>query len=480
MKREEIKKTCTAVVAALAAILLPLPDCLGYFGIDLKSGPLAWKIAYCAGLAICLIVTAAIAFYNLFNFREIRRLEDAERMSNSTFLALQDANRNKTREVMRYTYGQVSRWDKINYFQNLLMYDSHEQIRYILMSLRDLIISYDEKERFNKDNVTVDLVYCYGDIKSYKKISPDDIKDSFRLISSGDNDCGSIVKDLLLDLLSDQGDNQSFYSLLLSCEQDANNGGNVNSASSTQGVNAGVKTLPQHNYANAFSQCEGFLFLNDKYRHISKANHQKYISSTKDNLYANIDAGGLRKNDDNAVGSIVGLILYLKNDEPQQVGITAILTITTYGSRLIDGKAKQKDLKGFTQDFYKKVLCSYKSLLISELAQMYIRHQIKQGIRNPITGESFSEYKTEDENIKKELKKIKDKAKDKYHETMNDVEKQVNTAFENSKKEYDNVMNSCSQSLTKANPQNNAFKQSLPKCYRFLRNRKKMVKPIRR
>lgn len=163
-----------------------------------------WLVAMIA-TAVAVVVRIAIMIYRGRTLTSYNRLLRQERYSNGTFLALQNANWRKTQEVMRYTYGKVATWNPINYYRNLLTYDIHEQIRSILISLRDLIIDMDESGRLNSDNVTVDLLYFYKPLPFTEELptekntdnkqedgpesnNHDAIEDEPRLISSGDND----------------------------------------------------------------------------------------------------------------------------------------------------------------------------------------------------------------------------------------------------------------------------------------------------
>lgn len=413
MKRNIEKLEIFATIgAALGALLASAPSCFDLLKKHFCDSPLVVKIftffndnpwmvlIYIALLLTALFFALVLPSYRLRKFESYHRLKTSEKLSHSTFLALQDANRNKTREIMRYTYGEVGKWDHINYFRNLLMYDIHEQIRYILISLRDLIINNDRQHRFDKDNITVDLLFSYGDFKTTNLKSTDDKR--IRFISSGDNDCSLPIKRYLYRSDSDVTD--SFYSFV-----DNNN--------------------------------EGFLFLNDKFAPVATIDREAkivktaYIRSKKDTIYFNIEAGGNRFADKPPApqGSIIGMVFYLPNDEPNNILVKAILTITTYGNKIFDGKAK--DLKWFVGDFYSKVLCSYKSLLISELSQMYIRHEVKSGQRNPVTGESIK-IEAED----------RDKHKEHYDRLIKDVEEKVNDFFKPSDSMTDSAESSAQPS----------------------------------
>lgn len=97
-----------------------------------------------------------------------------------------------------------------------------------------------------------------------------------------------------------------------------------------------------------------------------------YIVSGKDREYGE-------------TGSIVGLTLNVKNDEPEKVLVKAMITITTYGRKLNErgDPVRERDYRELLKT---NVLNGYKALLESELAQMYIRHMIREGDMCPRTG----------------------------------------------------------------------------------------------
>ena len=79
------------------------------------------------------------------------------------------------------------------------------------------------------------------------------------------------------------------------------------------------------------------------------------------------------------------MTINIKNDAPESVLVKAMLTITTYGWNLLDKKSLIKEAE-YREIFKQNVLNGHKSLLESELAQMYIRHAIKDGNMCPYTG----------------------------------------------------------------------------------------------
>lgn len=53
----------------------------------------------------------------------------------------------------------VAEWNPINYDKNVLIYEVHDQIRSVLIGLKELIIEI--TEGLSSDQVFVDLMYCH-------------------------------------------------------------------------------------------------------------------------------------------------------------------------------------------------------------------------------------------------------------------------------------------------------------------------------
>lgn len=250
-----------------------------------------------------------------------------EALSKATLLAQQKSNEAKTRNILQLTYGRVPEWRPFNFRKNVLVYDIHEQLRTLLVEIRDSVLALSDET--DSDKVTVDLVYCYPD-DTYSGRLPEPSphygneqpENAWRLITSGDASC---INYTLHDFLRS---NESFFFRL---------------------------------------DQENFVFINDK-----KTVSRYYIPSGKDQEY-------------DGVGSIVGMTINIKNDAPESVLVKAMLTITTYGWNLLDKKSLIKE-EEYREIFKQNVLDGHKSLLESELAQMYIRHAIKDGNMCPYTG----------------------------------------------------------------------------------------------
>ena len=250
-----------------------------------------------------------------------------EALSKATLLAQQKSNEAKTRNILQLTYGRVPEWRPFDFRKNVLVYDIHEQLRTLLVEIRDSVLTLSDET--DSDKVTVDLVYCYPDDNYSGRLPEPSLRygnaepeNAWRLITSGDASC---INYTLHDFLRS---NESFFFRL---------------------------------------DQENFVFINDK-----KAVSRYYIPSGKDQEY-------------NGVGSIVGMTINIKNDAPESVLVKAMLTITTYGWNLLDKKSLIKEAE-YREILKQNVLNGHKSLLESELAQMYIRHAIKDGNMCPYTG----------------------------------------------------------------------------------------------
>ena len=250
-----------------------------------------------------------------------------EALSKATLLAQQKSNEAKTRNILQLTYGRVPEWRPFNFRKNILVYDIHEQLRTLLVEIRDSVLMLSDET--DSDKVTVDLVYCYPDDNYSGRLPEPSLRygneepeNAWRLITSGDASC---INYTLHDFLRS---NESFFFRL---------------------------------------DQENFVFINDK-----KTVSRYYIPSGKDQEY-------------DGVGSIVGMTINIKNDAPESVLVKAMLTITTYGWNLLDKKSPIKEAE-YREIFKQSVLNGHKSLLESELAQMYIRHTIKDGNMCPYTG----------------------------------------------------------------------------------------------
>ncbi len=293
---------------------------------------------------IAFVLTMVILIKQLSDAKEYNAAVLSEKLSEATLIAIKEANANKRRCILQSTYGRVPQWHPINYTKNILVYDVHEHIRLILSGLRKLII--DTTEGITEDQVTVDLVYCYppknnNDCNTQLSGQQHSEKHGWRIITSGNHSLGGSMQAYLKN-------KSSFYHYVDDC---------------------------------------GYCFCNDKMDCIEDGH---YIISDKDK-------------EQKSKGSIVGLKMELRNDEPEAIFVQAILTITTYGKKLYEkGPIKQLD---YEMIFKENVINSYRSFLLSELSQMYIRHAILEGEMCPKTGQLISDTKKHTKSTKNEKHK---------------------------------------------------------------------------
>lgn len=116
---------------------------------------------------------------------------------------------------------------------------------------------------------------------------------------------------------------------------------------------------------------EGNIFCNSKKMLIQ---NYHYIPSAKDK-------------DNNNIGSIFGCTIILKNDLPELELVKMVLTITTYGREFIDESKDELSVAEFEKLFRHNIINIYLKLIESEIAQMFVRHGIKEGYINVNTGE---------------------------------------------------------------------------------------------
>ncbi len=291
-----------------------------FWGLPIKCNGAFVITMDCVWVA-SLICKGILFWKSRLTYREFRKMELSEKLSSAMLKVEQRTNAYKTRHVLQITYGSIPQWHPFDYQDNVLVYDVHEQIRTILLELKNAIISITPE--LDADAVTVDLVYCYPDTNYDGKLPADKNKlDEWRLITSRD---GSSMNYKVHDFLSSR---ESFYF-----------------------------HLDQNNY----------VFFNDK-----SELERYYIPSGKDQEYGRD-------------GSVVGLSINVKNDVPESVLVKAMLTISTYGRKLNEkGDPVKEDV--YKKLFKKNILNGYKSLLESELSQMYIRHMIREGGMCPRSG----------------------------------------------------------------------------------------------
>lgn len=271
-------------------------------------------------------------------------------ISKSLLTSLKRTHFAKTTAILQTTYSHMPDWHPTNICDNVLVYDIHEHLRRICIGLKELIVNLAPDE-FNDDMVTVDIAFEYPSDamlgpngstnrcsieeeqesllrqNTEKKQDEGEDKPGWKIITSGDHTSNRVF---LHNYLVDYG---SFYSYL-----------------------AG----------------QGYKFENDKAT-LEKNNH--YIWTSKDREY-------------NRIGSIVGVVIELRNDDPEVAFVRAYLTISTYGRRLVE-ETDELDIESFQRIFKETVINYYKTIIESELAQMFIRHGIREGFIDRQTGQLY-------------------------------------------------------------------------------------------
>ena len=361
-------------------------------------------LALC-GIAVLLVILILILYYIKRRTQRKLRITDVEFMAekkknqikNSVFHALHEANTGKISATLRYTYGKVAEWNPINYEKNRLVYDVHEQIRNILKSLQNIVISIDP-ERFNDKNVSVDLVCCYPEdvgidsevpIKKRPQSEVDGNEEQpfeapdkpWKLISSGDLS-GNHRR--TLDYLSEP---LSFYAFLSYCGSWFANRKYEKQEIDDELIELYLQRLRDE------CHCE----LSPKEEAIIKGK-TFFVRNVRD--YENSRYNSTKKDWD---GSAVGTTICVRNDNPEHVLVKAILTINTFGEPLFfatNGKSPYDydkyglSEKDYEELFLKQIVGTYRTLIASELAQMYIRHLLQKEKISSTTGEHLKKLPT--------------------------------------------------------------------------------------
>ena len=364
----------------------------------------AWVLGLCA-VAIILVFAILSCYFIKRRIQRKLRISDREfvaekkknQIKNSVFHALHEANTGKINATLRYTYGKVALWNPINYEMNRLVYDVHEQIRNILKSLQNIVINIDP-ERFNDKNVSVDLVCCYpeeverdSEIPMKRPSShegqsngaqPFETPDKpWKLISSGDlSGNHKRTLDYLYDPLS-------FYSFLSFC-------GSWFANRKYEKQEVDDELIKQY-LARLENECNCIITKEMKEK-IEKKTF--FVSNVRD--YENSRYNSTKQDWD---GSAVGTTICVRNDNPEHVLVKAILTINTFGEPLFVPKDKRfphgydkhgLSEKDYEELFLKQIVGTYRTLIASELAQMYIRHLLQNHKISPTTGEHTKEQQT--------------------------------------------------------------------------------------
>ena len=306
---------------------------------------LGWKIGTSEKLPVIVpivigvfalmgLIAIIIQMYNNKRMRDFEAdyiyYEQSKRISTALLSSIKRIDFDKTCSILQSTYGHVPEWNPIDYCKNVLVYDIHQHLRSICIRLKELIISLAPDE-FNDDTVTVDMAFTY----------PSDHKMIVRDI--GNSRCQ-------IDSIPNQSDSaeKSDWKIITS--------GDNTSSNNSLHVFLDEESTSFYNYLKS----EYYAFYNDKK---TAASQNRYIWSKKDMEYER-------------VGSIVGKVIELNNDMPEMTYVRVLLTITTYGRKLVEDY-DPLDVDRFKHLFTETVMNNYKSLIEAELAQMFIRHGIR-------------------------------------------------------------------------------------------------------
>ena len=293
--------------------------------------------------ALLGLIAIILQIYNNKRMRDFETdytyYEQSKRISTALLSSIKRIDFDKTCSILQSTYGHVPDWNPIDYCNNVLVYDIHQHLRSICIRLKELIISLAPDE-FNDDTVTVDIAFSYP---SDFKIIKHEMSDTQCHINSIPEQSGSAEK--------------SEWKIITS--------GDNTSSNNSLHVFLDEESTSFYNYLKN----EYYAFYNDKK---TAASQNRYIWSRKDMEYEK-------------VGSVVGKVIELNNDMPEMTYVRVLLTITTYGRRLVED-TDPLDVERFKHLFTETVMNNYKSLIEAELAQMFIRHGIRDRLIDRTTG----------------------------------------------------------------------------------------------
>lgn len=311
---------------------------------------------------------------------ELNRERKINSVNRAVFESLNQINMSKVRETLRYTYGCVPEWNPIDYTHNILTYDVHEQIRAILISLKQVVIGLDPS-RFNDHNVSVELVYCYPEDDIQEGALPYQ-PDKYRTAGI---EAGKPVEKRVWKLIS-SGDTSGNHSKVIRYLEEPNSFYTFLDYCGIRFVNDKFAPVLDSQYVDSFRTH----LLRSGYDSISNIGTCFYSSDTKDIEHSKDGKMG---------GSVAGAVINIRNDDPEEIFVKAILTINTYGESIhipeekntLFRKAQKYDRDGMTIEDYNTLFCdnilgTYITLLTSEFSQMYIRHAIRSDKICMLTG----------------------------------------------------------------------------------------------
>lgn len=298
-----------------------------------------------------------LLFKNYLNAKKFEKeymyYTESKKISTALLTAIKRTHFEKTRNILQSTYGKVPDWHPINYNDNILVYDIHQHLRSICIRLKELVVGIAPNE-FNDDMVTVDIAFQYPSDNKFIKI----------VLADQSNNRGSDIREKQLggsvqecgELESTNSDKELAWKIITSGDR------------TSSSVNMHAYLSDTYSFYSYLAN-QGYVFSNDK-KQLAEGQH--YIWTSHDRQYENI-------------GSVIGTVIELKNDNPETVFVKAYLTIGTFGRKLVE-ENDPLDEEHFEKLFKETIINSYKTLIEAELAQMFIRHGIKQSFINRTTG----------------------------------------------------------------------------------------------
>lgn len=305
-------------VISVPSTILSLKEDVEKYGLMIMCGAMIIMIVVAAFLFIFFKRKIANIKKSYISEAEYIREQKINQINRGVFESLNKSSSSKVREIFRYTYGKVPEWNPINYRDNVLVYDVHEQIRSILISIEQVVISIGNQQ-------------------------------------------------FVLDHLSNK---ESFFTLV---------------------------------------DCCGTVYKNNKYSNIERYQAdtvEKRLGKVDNNIFFVKDVRDLERSKlGECKGTAIGTVINIRNDNPENIFVKAILTINTYGESIFssssgNGYGKlERDKFYLTEDDYHDIFCdtilsTYTKLLETELAQMYIRHSIRNGFICPYSGRKIPKLTT--------------------------------------------------------------------------------------
>lgn len=395
--KKKMRELSGELITYLIDLVLAIVTLIGFF---YTNGVKSWVSWSCSIITLSLFVVKALVFPTYTSIvRRYRKEKKINAINGSVFTSLYKLNSEKVREVFRHTYGNVPDWNPINYGENVLVYDVHEHIRSILISLTQVIIDIDP-QRFSDRNVSVELVYCYPVDDREAAVLPYCEKGKYEKAVDQNQPMGVEISSH-----QDEGSHQI-----------KQNGRRkpwklISSGNASGDHESVLKHLSEKDSFFTLLECCGTVFQNDKSKpaeifrrelvleRLTSMRGEEATKGIADTFFRFDIRDWERSENGLCKGSAIGTVINIRNDNPEDVFVKAILTINTFGECIFEEKEKQKtddkyevvDKYGLTCDDYKavfieRIISTYVKLLEAELAQMYIRHSIREGVRCRQTG----------------------------------------------------------------------------------------------